>query len=343
MKLLACFITFSLLLSSCDTTETPITTEAPLYLTTMTHMESNFTDDKNEEMFLHHVNLIRYAMDLADEYDATLTIESEQPFAKANKIWGINIMKEIFDRGHGVGTHCDLGGGANGEKVSTQKYTLDFVENKKLVDALIGEENNHGCSGGGGVNDWVTAASAAGFEYINGIVAMHLLAIPEENRPDPEHFTDDFIKNGGGYHNNVPEDLMDRIYLIKLKDVDDFEDDEDGIIVVSNGELGGLGGLAEGGNENADKEECPKSRCPLTKEDVDAFTEIVREVDAARDHSRVAKLALYLPLDIFEEENEEILRYFFSEAQKLQNEGFIQWGTQWELVEDYLQREPFKL
>lgn len=346
MKIIFLSFTLFFLLSSCSdeqgkseadgqtkngntkTTKQTATQEYPLYLTTMTHMESNFKDDTDEVLFLLHVKQLRYAMDLAEEYEAILTIESEKSFARANETWGLNIMQEILDRGHGVGTHCDIGWGKTTKSITAEEYSLEFTENKALVDALVGSENNHGCSGGGSSNDWVTAASLAGFDYINGIVGMHVYAIDQKNRPNPE-WDDRFIEKEA-YHNNVPEDLEDRIYLMQLKDLEDFEGDEEGI-VISNGELGRLDALAEGG------EDCPKSGCSFTTEDTDAFVELIKEVDGYRDASRVAKLALYFPVNTFDEKNEEALRYFFSEAQKLQEGGLLEWASQWEVVETYLE------
>jgi hypothetical protein len=152
----------------------------PLYLTTMTHMEQNFVDDRDQAVFNLHIQQLGYGMDLADKYGAILTIESEKPFARANSIWGRNVMAEIVARGHGVGTHCDIGYGRG--KINTgltvEKFAAQMTENKSLVDALVGAENNLGCSGAGSQTDYILAATQAGFGYINGIVALHYLPMP---------------------------------------------------------------------------------------------------------------------------------------------------------------------
>jgi hypothetical protein len=44
-------------------------------------------------------------------------------------------------------------------------YAAILAENKALVDALIGPENNKGCSGGGNNLDWVAAYIEAGYGY----------------------------------------------------------------------------------------------------------------------------------------------------------------------------------
>lgn len=343
-------MTLSLLLTSCtalnDTASNTklnsldkpneTTQEYPLFLTTMTHMEGPWKDDKNEGAFLKHVEQLHYGMDLAEEYDAILTVETEKPFARANTVWDLNIMKEVLDRGHGVGTHCDLGGKKE-KNISIEELSRQMKENKELVDALVGAENNHGCSGAGSYADWAQAGLDAGFDYINGIVGMHLFAVPQEKRPDPSW--DDEYLTEVAYHYNFPEDVMERIYLMQITDTQDFEADGEGI-VVSNGELGRVDGMVEEGHE-ASEEDCPDGNCPFTTKDVDILVETILDVSDQRDRSQVAKLNVYFPALNFVPENEPVLRYFFSEMQKLEDEGHIQWSTQWNVVKTYLESQEF--
>jgi len=303
--------------------------EAPLYMTTMTHMEQSFNDDKDQAIFDQHIQELTYGMDLADEYGAILTIESEQPFAIANTTWNHNFMAEIVARGHGVGTHCDFG--FQTDLMPVEQYARFFAENKALVDALVGPENNLGCSGGGGVNDWAQAAGMAGFKYLDGIVGMHYLAMPLENRPD-NTWTDDYIRTVG-YHFAAPVDLYERIYPIGVADAQDFVADENQVIVVSSGELGVLSGIAEGVGEIGG-EPCHPA-CALTNADVDALVSKIREIDQNRDRSRIAKITVYLPANFYVPENEAVLRYFFQQMQELQQQGLITWASQRQVYEAY--------
>jgi hypothetical protein len=295
---------------------------APLFMTTMTHMEQSFTDDRDQAIFLRHIEQLSYGLDLADEYGARLTIESEKPFAIANTTWGRNFMAEIVARGHGVGTHCDFG--FRSELMSVEQYSRFFAENKAVVDALVGAENNLGCSGGGGANDWAQAAARAGFKYLDGVVGMHYLSMPLENRPDPT-WTDNFIRETA-YHYGAPYDLSQRIYPFLVSDATDFVPDADGNLLVSSGELGALSMIAEGTYRDA----------PLTNEDVDTLLTLIRQVDHDRDRSRIAKLTVYLPANIFEAENETVLRYFFQQLQGLSEQGLITWATQLQVYEAYM-------
>ncbi len=305
--------------------------DAPLYLATMTHMEGNWNDDKVEKLFLQHVEQLRYGMDLAAEYGALLTIESEKSFARANAKWNLNIMAEVRDRGFGVGTHCDIG--FNDPPLSVEQFAAEFTENKSLVDALIGAENNLGCSGGGSVNDWAQAASRAGFQYLDGIVSMHYLAMPLQNRPGSE-WTDEFIRDAH-YHLNSPVDLYQRIYPFEVADARDFLADADPVILVSSGELGLFSAMAEKGREYGGGPVLHDDEYAFDKADVDALLAIIRDVDKNRDRTRIAKLCVYLPANAYVKENEEVLRYFFGQMQTLQEHGTLTWATQRQVYEVY--------
>jgi hypothetical protein len=307
-------------------------TEAALYMTTMTHMESNFVDDRDQDIFLRHVEELRFGMDLADEYGAILTIESERPFASANGIWGLNIMAEIRDRGFGVGTHCDIG--YNEPELSVSQFAALFAANKSVVDRLIGSENNLGCSGGGSINDWALAASQAGFKYLDGIVGMHYLSMPIENRPGPE-WTDEFIRNGN-FHLNAPIEMEERIYPFEVANAMDFNADQNPVILISSGELGLFAGLAEQGREYGGGPVLHDDEYTFDNSDVEKLVSIIQETDRNRDRNRIAKLSVYLPVSAFVPENEAVLRFFFEQIQILENEGIITWATQRQVYDAYM-------
>lgn len=308
--------------------------ESQLYLTVMTHMEQSFFDDRDEDIFLEHVEQLRYAMDQADRVGAILSIESEKPFAEANFIWDIPILQEILDRGHGVQTHCDLGSKYTQEKMSGHKYAEAFAENKEIVDRLIGEENNLGCSGGAGINDWAVAASLAGFKYINGIVAGHLLAMDYENRPG-EKWTDEYLSSDG-WHMEFPENLEDRIYPLALADATDFMEDDNPVIIMLPGTIGRLDHALEGPDDL-----CVRTgSCEFTNEDIDAMLTTIQEViDIYDPELGVAKMTVYVPASLYNEENNLLFNYFFEEIGKLRDENLIKFGTHKEIYEAFVEQE----
>jgi len=297
--------------------------EYPFYLTTMTHLEINTTYDVNEVLFNMHTENIRWGIDLADQYGAKLTFESERPFAQACVNWGVNVLQEILDAGHGVGTHCDRGGIGQSAVESYEALVSDLAINKSLVDELIGEENNLGCSGAASNFDWVLALTEVGFKYVDGVVSMHYMSMPLDARPDG--YTDQYIKNGG-YHENSPVDLYDRIYPRLLADAQDLKHDDDGELLMISGSVGKL--QSQDLNDNNDKS-------PTTS-DVDVLIELLREIDENRDRNQIAKIDIYFSINDLNKKNYEVLEYFFQEMEKLVEEGIVVWATQAEVYQAYM-------
>lgn len=298
------------------TSDPTATTDAPFYFTTMTHMEGNFKDDVDENLFDRHVAQIRYAIALFDEYGVKLTIESGRSFAVANDTWKTNVLREVVDHGHGVGSHADFG--AERKPTSLAALTEKFSEIKALVDALVGAENNRGVSGGQGQNDWVTAASRAGFGYMDGVVGFAYLSMPLSERPDG--WTDAAIRSTY-YHDGSPEDLTRRTHPFWLKDASDFTEDADGTLLINGGDAGELASLAEG------RSTCNPD-CKLTDADVDALKAMLDDALATHDGSRVGKLNVHIPLVLLKEENESVLREMLAMLKAYADEETILFGTQ---------------
>ena len=152
------------------------------------------------------------------------------PYAEAAGKWGEDMLNYALDKGMGVGTHCDF---STTNTPNTTVTAKDFKNLKEKVDAIVGASNNLGCSGGFGAENWVQAAHDGGFSYLDAPVMNVYLRIPEENRPiNPETnkpYTDEEIEKVY-YHDPAPPDIRDRIYPRMLKDVQDLEEDKDGIL-----------------------------------------------------------------------------------------------------------------
>jgi len=300
-------------------------TKVPITLSVMIHMEGAFEDDEHENLFKKHVETLRWAMDLFDEYGAKLTVESSDSFARANATWGLNFMKEVVDRGHGVGTHADFG--AHEEPpLSVEELIEKFEANKALVDVLVGAENNRGVSGGQGYTDWVLAASGAGFQYMDGVTGFGYLSMPMSARPDAS-WTDGYIKNLA-YHDPIPPDFADRIYPLILKDARDLVPDEEGIITVLNGDIGELASLAEG------RKTCNPD-CVFDADDVQSFLDTIEEADAIRDPTRFTRINIHIPLVLYKRENESLLRSLLAGIQNYVEEGALEWATEGEAYDEF--------
>lgn len=297
-------------------------TIAPFYITTMTHMEGNFRDDVDRDLFLRHVEQMRWAMDLFDEYGAKLTFESEASFAEANTNWDLNILKEVVSGGHGVGTHADFGAT---QELPVQRLVFMMKENKKLIDDLVGKENNRGLSGGTGPTDWVIAASRAGFDYMDAVTGFGYLSMDLSKRPGG--WTDEYIKTTT-YHDSIPPEFNERIYPLDLRDAEDLEPDANAVLAVMNGDIGELASLAEG------RSNCFPD-CTFDQDDVDAVIAAIEEADRIRDAGKFTHLNMHIPLTLLKEENEGLLRTLLSAIQEHVDDGTLLWGTQVEAFEAY--------
>ena len=252
-----------------------------------------------------------------------MTVESELPFATGCINWGVNMMQEVLDAGHGVATHCDISN-IWADETPHATYVAELQAKKDAVDALVGASNNLGCSGaGGGTLDWVGGMVDAGFSYINATVAMHYLSMPPEAWPDPT-WTQQYIMAVLN-HSPSPLDLYDRIYLRQLEDSLNFDHDPGGPLVLSSGSLG-----------RPDQQAGDTEDTQFTNEDVDALVATLEEVHAKRDPSRVAKIEVHLSLEHLRAPTWDVLVYFFEELGRLQTEGVIQWATQAEVYQVYM-------
>jgi hypothetical protein len=304
----------------------------PIHFGVMVHLESGmqFT---SQQMFTGYDQSVREIIDLFSANGAKLTVESEKPYAEAAAQWAAddNALLYSLSKGLGVGTHCDIGG--------PQTSAADFAENKAKVDALVGAENNLGCSGGWGQADWVNAAADGGFKYLDGVVMMAYLGVPEQNRPvDPDTgspYTDQKIMQVV-YHDPAPPDPLDRLYPRLLADTNDFEADLDGRLLLLTGELGEVASLFEG------RSNCFPN-CVLTQEDLDVVVDTVEEAWAGKDHSRFAMMYLHFPVGTLRadasgttEQKQQLVAGWLQQMAVLQTEGKIAWVTQKQAYEGFV-------
>lgn len=298
----------------------------PLYLTSMTHLENGWDVDTNKIFFEEVVTQMRYGMDLAEQYGAILTFESGESFAKANINFNDNVMRESLNRGHGVGTHVDL---LAKQKMSNEEAIKIVKEHRDLVSALVGEENNSSCSGVSAKSDWYVAAKEAGCELVDGVVGFSYLSMPIKNRP--EGWTDAVILDEKFHY---PAPIGDsRFYPFWISDSQDFVADENGDLLLSSGETFSLAMWGEADGRNNNRPEC---NCPLAMKDVVAVVSDIKDFAAIRDTSKIAKYNIYLPADLFVPQNEIILKTFFSEMQKLEDQGIFEWASQKKVYEAML-------
>jgi hypothetical protein len=261
---------------------------APIYFATMTHMEGSWTDDRDRGIFERHVTQLRHALELAEKYQAKITVESEMPFAKASALWDENVLQEFVDADQGVGTHCDIN--PRDKDLDVRKLVFELKKRKKLVDDLVGAKNNRGCSGAGTVSDWAVAMQQAGFNYVDGVVGFHYLPMPLAARPTG--WTDEYIYSTS-YHYAAPEDEIARFHPFFIKDAKDFVADANGKLLVSAGSVGTLQQMFEAEAEASGYANCAPNYL-LEKNDVDVLVAQIRSIVAAHDGTQIGKIDVHI-------------------------------------------------
>lgn len=305
-------------------------TGAPIFLTTMTHLEGSWRYDgaMGARRFAGDVAKIRLAMETFSAHGAKLTIESEIPFAEMELVQSTGIFGALMAAGHGVGTHCDIPPDA--PRVEPMVYAEEFGRRKAPMDMLVGAENNLGCSGGQGRSDWILGAHLAGFEYVDGTVAFGFLSMDEDQRPTG--WTDAYILDEGHYHDNIPLELADRIHPYMMADATDMvPDPEDGVVLLSSGGMGRL----DSQTERVHGVSC-RPNCTFDEEDVEHALAAIEGALAVHDPSRVGKIDFYFPLANFEAAK---LPYITAFLERVDREfiqtGRLQWATQSDLYRAY--------
>jgi len=243
----------------------------------------------------------------------------------------VDLYVEDFLLAYGFSLTPAAGGGPGASLGLTERGVLDLVAEwrvrKVLVDELVGAENNLGCSGGGGLSDWVQAAELADFAYVDGIVGYHFLSTLPGARPpgwtNPAIFT-------GLYHEPAPVLLEDRVHPVFLDDALDLQEDLGGDVLMSPGSIGRL-------------ESFDGTMGDLTLADVAAALAALEDAVAAQNPTKVGKATFYLPAAIFTVANEPVLAEFFDEVQtRFVEPGRASWASQREVYDAVVAWEDFK-
>ncbi|MFH1456227.1 MAG: hypothetical protein ABIF40_04735 [archaeon] len=200
-----------------------VTEESVLYLGMMVHLESWDEETIDEDLFNRHVEVIRTMADVFEKYDAKLTFESREQLSQGIINWEDNILQELYDRGHGIGAHADLGG----TPIEQGKFIQLLTTRKREMDNLLTTDVRH-VSGICSENDWVEATIEAGYEFTTGGVAYCVMSMPEELRP--EEYKN--CANPGECHDAFPSEIEDRIHPWRISSgLNWIEEDPDGELV----------------------------------------------------------------------------------------------------------------
>ncbi len=187
--------------------------EKRLMVGMMIHVEGWDNEMNDYDMFSRHVDAVMTLADKLEKYGAIGTFEARPEFVKATETWDRNVLKELSERGHGIGVHADVGGMAEKNNEDLGIITKQLIDMKTEAEKITGLTMRH-VSGICSTLDWVTAASIAGFDFTTGEVAYCVMSMPEEDRP--EEFR--FCKSPGACHDTFPTEMIDRIHPWRMQD-----------------------------------------------------------------------------------------------------------------------------
>ncbi|MHB8781019.1 MAG: hypothetical protein ACYC55_06515 [Candidatus Geothermincolia bacterium] len=216
---------------------------AVLYLTVMLHLEGWENEANNRSSFQAHAGKLREYADIFDRYGAKLTIEAKREFVGGCRNFRDNVLQEMYDRGHGVGVHAEVGAEQN---LTQKQFTSELKDMRTRMEAL-GFPVRH-VSGISSPLDWVTAAADAGYSFVSGVVEYALLSLSSENVPE-EYLP--AVERGGGpamNHGSVPYAMEERIHPWRMASGADWlTPAPEGPLVIMPGSGGDtLPNLAEG-------------------------------------------------------------------------------------------------
>ncbi|MBL7051975.1 MAG: hypothetical protein ISS01_02700, partial [Nanoarchaeota archaeon] len=179
MKKFIIFVFVLILLSGCSIEEE----ETVLDLGIMIHIEGWNDEIFVESEFNNHAQTVRNFASYLEAAGLRGTFEARTEFVDACEYWGDNVLLELYERGHDIGVHADLGGNLEVIEFDQGVFVHELSVKKKALENLIGKEVRH-VSGICSELDWVEAAIDAGYEFTTGGVAFCVMSLPEEKRPD---------------------------------------------------------------------------------------------------------------------------------------------------------------
>lgn len=132
----------------------------------------------NKQAFKKHADAVRRFAEILEKYGAKGTFEARPEFVEGCKRWNDNVLKELYEKGHGIGVHADVGGSVEKEDLTQASFTSKLAKMKRTIESLTGIDVRH-VSGICSTLDWVKAAIDADYEFTTGTVAYCVMSMPE--------------------------------------------------------------------------------------------------------------------------------------------------------------------
>ncbi len=300
-----------------------------LYLGIMVHLEGRESEAADEGVFREHATRVREYASLFESYGARLTLEAKPEFVEGCINWDDDVLGELYERGHGVGIHADLGA----EPGLTQEQFEATLRSMRERMESLGIPVRH-ASGISSSLDWVKAAREAGLTFVDGVVEYALRSIPLEQLP-PE-YREAATRPGGpaNAHGSVPYDMDGRTHPWRMNSGADWLwHDPQGQVVIIPGSAGQtLPNLAE------DSEHKPGSGpSEFTQADIDAFLGMLEEALACSSAEEVN--VFYVGWSIGGCIGAGMVERLLQAVQPYIDSGHVEWKTIPEMYDAYVEWE----
>jgi len=311
-----------------------VSSDGVLYLGFMLHLEGWDREPEDEDYFRDHAAAARTMADVFEERGAKVTFEARPEFVQGCVNWDDNVLKELYERGHGIGVHADVGGNPN-EGLTQEEFVNTIASLKVGMEDLLGYEVRH-VSGTCSDLDWVNAGIDAGYEFTTGNVAYCVMSMPYENRPD--EFKECITPRE--CHDAFPVDLKDRLHPWRMSSGENWvEHDEDGeLVILPAGNL--IKGFGPRTPEEIELKMGPKSNLQssgsyLDEGDIDVFIESLGEAVALSEEGKtnIYYVAWSIGHPLIDE---EAFDYFFEQIQPFIDSGQVEWKTLPEMYDAYV-------
>ena len=295
-------------------------TVTPLYFGVMLHAEGYENEASNKTVFEKHANMIRTYASIFEANGARLTVEARPEFVQGCIRWEDNVLKELENKGHGIGVHADAG---NQPGLTMKQFTQQLKDMKADIESL-GVTVRH-VSGVNSPLDWVKAASDAGFIAVSGVVAYSVKSLPRENVP-PEYLYAYDSTNPGQAHESIPFEADEQLHPWRMESgLNWLNRSATGPAVILTGDSGkGINTLA--GDDKL-----------IDQEDIDAFIELLDE------HLKYVRPGLvneyYVAWSVGTEQDPAMVDAWLKAIKPYVDSGKVVFKTLPEMLDAYLQWE----
>ena len=324
------FILFLLIfLTGCEeeVDSEPIVSQDVLYLGLMIHIEGFDDEVENEIKFQSHAKGVRLMADTLEKYGAVGTFESGDNFVSGCENWNDNVLKELSERGHGIGVHADAGVSKN----LVQNAFIKILKNKRLtMERITGLEIKH-ASGICSSLDWAKAAIEAGYEFTTGGVEYCTISLSKENIPENMKECD----APQTCHATYPYELEKRINPWRVSTATDWlnhDPNGDLVILSSDGVLFSL-------NEEKTNTLTYGGMGDMSEEDIEVSIEKIEESLNHIDPNKVNILYFAWSIGDPARVKDPLLEQWLQAIQPYIESGQVEWKTLPEIYDAYIDIE----